>query len=65
MIVKADLSTNSDQMLDVENLLRLNKTSEQKIMIPIENFASKKIMSNESEDEGYNQFYNHGATSND
>ena len=52
-------------MLDVENLLRLNKTSEQKLMIPIEDFASKKIMSNESEDEGYNHFNNHGTTSND
>jgi len=33
-------------------------------MIPIEDFVSKKIIS-ESEDEGYNQFYNHGSTSND
>lgn len=52
--MKANLSTNSDQMLEVENLLRLNKTSEQKLMIPIEDFSSKKIMSNDSEDEGYN-----------
>jgi hypothetical protein len=51
--VKANLSTNSDQMLDVENLLRLNKTSELKMIIPIEDFVSKKIIS-ESEDEGYN-----------
>lgn len=64
VIVKANLSTNSDQMLEVENLLRLNKTSEQKVMIPIEDFVSKKIIS-ESEDEGYNQFYNYGPISND
>lgn len=53
-------------MLDVENLFKINKTSDQKLMIPLEDIASKKIITNESEDEeGYNQFCINGVTSND
>jgi len=52
-------------MQEVENLLKINKTSEQKLMMPFEEFASKKIISLESDEEGYNQCFINGTTSND
>ncbi len=53
-------------MIEVENFLNINKTSDQKMIYPLEDFVSKKIITNESEDdEGYNQFCINVVTLND